>query len=80
MIPRNCNSALREQVLDIAKAEGEPEIEPDRLVNDLRWEPISGIADFRHVLRLPSRRRRDNARLASDILSENLLLNRFDLI
>src|ERR1700722_21039486 len=58
---RNCNSALREQVLDITKAEGEPEIEPDRLVNDLRWEPISGIADFRHVLRLPSRRRLDNA-------------------
>jgi hypothetical protein len=58
---RNCNSALREQVLDVAKAEGEPEIKPDRLVNDLRWEQISGIADFRHVLRLPSRRRRDNA-------------------
>src|SRR5665213_4381187 len=36
---RNCNFALREQVLDVAKAEGEPEIEPDRLVNDLRWEP-----------------------------------------
>ena len=31
------------------------------MVNDLGWEPISGIADFRHVLRLPSRRRRDNA-------------------
>src|SRR5208282_6693787 len=58
---RNCNSALREQVLDVAKAEGEPEIEPDRLANDLRWKSISGVADFRHALRLPSRRRRDNA-------------------
>src|SRR5438876_4271101 len=58
---RNCNSALREQILDITKAEGEPEIEPDRLVNDLRREPISGVADFRHALRLPSRRRRDDA-------------------
>jgi ATP-dependent DNA ligase len=58
---RNCNSALREQVLDVAKAEGEPEIEPDRLVNDLWREPISGIADFRYALRLPSRRSRDNA-------------------
>src|SRR5271163_4913428 len=60
---RNCNSALREQILDITEAEGEPEIEPDRLVNDLRWEAISGVADFRHALRLPSRRRRDNAAL-----------------
>src|SRR5260370_19145668 len=58
---RNCNSALREQIFDVTKAEREPEIEPDRLVNDLRREPISGVADFRHALWLPSRRRRDNA-------------------
>src|SRR6478672_4310644 len=58
---RNCNSALGEQILDVTKAEREPEIEPDRLVDDLRREPISGVADFRHALRLPSRRRRDNA-------------------
>src|SRR5271155_342505 len=49
---RNCNSALREQIFDVTKAEREPEIKPDRLVNDLRREPISGIADFRHALRL----------------------------
>ena len=36
---RNCNSALREQILDVTIAEREPEIEPDRLVNDLRREP-----------------------------------------
>jgi hypothetical protein len=58
---RNCNSALGEQILDVAKAEGETEIEPDRLVNDLRRKPISGVADFHHALWLPSRRRRDNA-------------------
>ena len=58
---RNYNFALREQILDVTKAKREPEIEPDRLVNDLRREPISGVADFRHALRLPSRRRRDNA-------------------
>src|SRR5271157_5839495 len=57
---RNCNSALREQIFDVTKAEREPEIEPDRLVNDLRREPISGLADFRLALWLPSRRRRDN--------------------
>src|SRR5271169_474694 len=58
---RNCNSALGEQILDVTKAKREPEIEPDRLVNYLRREPISGVADFRHALRLPSRPRRDNA-------------------
>ena len=58
---RNYNSALREQILDVTKAKREPEIEPDHLVNDLRREPISGVADFRYALRLPSRRRRDNA-------------------
>jgi len=43
---RNYNSALREQILDVTKDKREPEIEPDRLVNDLRREPISGVADF----------------------------------
>jgi hypothetical protein len=37
------------QILDVTKAEGEPEIEPDRLVNDLRREPISGVVDFCHA-------------------------------
>src|ERR1700687_2070678 len=59
---RNCNSALGEQILDVTKAEREPEIEPGRLVDDLRREPVSGVADLQHALRLPSRRRRDNAR------------------
>src|SRR5271166_845295 len=63
---RNCNSALGEQILDVTKAKGEPEIEPDRLVNDLRREPISRVTDFRHALRLPSRRRRDNASTTHD--------------
>ena len=48
---RNCNPALREQILDVTKAEREPEIEPDRLVNDLRREPKAPA----------SCRRRDNA-------------------
>ncbi len=37
---RNCNSALGEQILDVTIAEREPEIEPDRLVNDLRRADI----------------------------------------
>ena len=32
---RDRDPALGEQILDVAKAEGEQEIEPDRLVNDL---------------------------------------------
>src|SRR4029077_5570027 len=69
---RNCNSALGEQILDVTKAQREPEIEPDRLVDDLRREPISGVADFRHALRLPSRRRRDNALLTAQLLALSL--------
>jgi hypothetical protein len=46
------DSSLREQVLDVAKTESEPEREPARLVDNLRREPIPGIADFRHALRL----------------------------
>ena len=73
---RNCNSALGEQILDVTKAKREPEIEPDRLVNDLRREPISGVADFRHALWLPSRRRRDNAVRASEPLAKKVGVGR----
>ena len=61
------DAAFRQQIFDVAQAQGEPEIEPDRLMNDLRWEPISTVADFLHPLGYrPARataspRRRDNA-------------------
>ena len=61
------HSAFRQQILDVAQAEGEPEIEPYRLVNDLGREPISDVADFLHPLgysatgRTASLTRRDNA-------------------
>ena len=42
--------ALREQILDLAQAKGEPEVQPYRLTNDFGWEPVAGIADFRHAL------------------------------
>ena len=60
-------SALGQQILDVAKTEREPEIQPDRLVNNLGQEPVSGVADFLHPLgysatgRTASRTRRDNA-------------------
>src|SRR5260221_4576877 len=46
---RNGDPALREQILDVTKAECEPQIEPNRLMDDLRQEPISGVADFPHT-------------------------------
>jgi hypothetical protein len=30
------------------QAQGEPEIEPDRLLDDLTWEPGPAVADFLH--------------------------------
>src|SRR5208283_2994506 len=41
-------SALRQQILDVTQAEGEPEVEPYCLVNDLRRETIPGVADLVH--------------------------------
>src|SRR3984957_9325611 len=43
---RDRDPALRKQILDVTKAEREPEIEPNRLINDLWREPISGVAYF----------------------------------
>ena len=40
------NPAFRQQIFDIAQAQSEQEIEPDRLMDDLGWESISVIGDF----------------------------------
>src|ERR1700676_2338701 len=64
---RHRHSAFRQQIFDVTQAEGEPEVEPYRLVNDLRRETIPAIADFLHPLgysatgRTASPTRRDNA-------------------
>src|SRR5580692_11419760 len=61
------HSAFRRQVLDVTQAEGEPEVEPYRLINDLRREPVSSVADLLHpagyrvTTRTASPSRRDNA-------------------
>src|SRR5271166_3060386 len=54
---RDHNPALSEQILDVTKAEREPQIEPNCLMYDLRREPISGIADLPHARRLMRLRR-----------------------
>jgi len=46
-------SALGQQLLDIAVAQGEPEIEPDRVLDDLGREPVAAIAEQGHADILP---------------------------
>src|SRR5271166_3559424 len=64
---RHRHSAFGQQILDVAQAEGEPEVEPYCLVNDFGRETIPGVADFLHSLRYwatsrtASPARRDNA-------------------
>src|SRR5664279_2914137 len=61
------DAALRQQIFDVAKAQCEPEIEPDRLLDDLRREPVPFVADFLHspgyltAREAASQNRRDNA-------------------
>jgi hypothetical protein len=61
------HSAFRQQVLDVTQAEGEPEVESYRLVNDLWREPVSSVDDlldpagYRVTRRTASPSRRDNA-------------------
>jgi Tripartite tricarboxylate transporter family receptor len=49
----NDDPALSQQVLDIAKAEAEPGIEPDGLLNDHGGKAVSSVADLGHNGRLP---------------------------
>jgi hypothetical protein len=43
--PRHTSTLpFRQQIFDIAKAQREPKIEPNRLLNDLRREPVSVLA------------------------------------
>jgi hypothetical protein len=42
------NAAFCQQVLDVTQAQGEPKVEPDRLLDDLAWEPVTTVADSLH--------------------------------
>src|SRR5271166_922960 len=48
---RRRHAAFRHQIFDVTQAEGEPEVEPYCLVNDIRRETIPAVADFLHPLR-----------------------------
>ena len=41
--------ALGQQFLDIAVAQGEAEIEPDRVLDDLGWEAMTAVAERSHA-------------------------------
>jgi|HubBroStandDraft_4_1064222.scaffolds.fasta_scaffold24468_5 hypothetical protein len=42
------NAAFRQQIFDVTQAQGEPEVEPDRPLNDLGRETVAGVADSLH--------------------------------
>jgi hypothetical protein len=44
------HSTLRQQIFDVAQAERETEVQPNRLLNDLGREPVTRVADFLHLL------------------------------
>ena len=50
---RNDDPAFGEEIFDVTEAEREPQVEPNRLLNDLRREPVARVADFRHTHWLP---------------------------
>ena len=45
--------ALGQELLHVAVAQGEPEIEPDRVPDDLGWELMTGVGDGLHTPTLP---------------------------
>src|SRR5271157_4132408 len=45
---RHRHSAFRQQILDVAQAEREPEVKPYRLLNDLGRETIPAVAELVH--------------------------------
>src|SRR5450631_1340127 len=60
--------AFREQILDVAEAQSEPEIKPNRVLDDLWREMVPAVTDLAHppgyraAMVTASARCRDNAR------------------
>src|ERR1700726_1812063 len=42
--------AFRQQILDVAEAQGKPDVKPDRLLDDFGREPVPLVAYFLHPL------------------------------
>jgi hypothetical protein len=46
--------ALSKQIFDVSEPQGEPGIEPDRLLDDLGREPITAVANLSYDQSLPA--------------------------
>jgi hypothetical protein len=46
--------ALSQQIFDVPEAQGEPEIEPDCLLDDLQRKPVTALANLSHDQSLPA--------------------------
>jgi hypothetical protein len=44
----NIDVAFGQQVFDTPEVQGKTEIQPDRMLYDLRWKPMSGVGNFVH--------------------------------
>jgi hypothetical protein len=44
----NQDATLSQQILDVAEAQGEPDIKPDRVLDDFGREAVAAIADLGH--------------------------------
>src|SRR6202021_885569 len=45
---KNCDSAVRRQIFNAAKAQSESKIQPDRLLNDRGWEAVTVVVGILH--------------------------------
>ena len=50
---RHLNTAFGEQILYISEAQGEPKIQPDRMLDDRSWKAVAAEGDLFHTDRLP---------------------------
>src|SRR5208282_5165368 len=77
---RHRDSAFRQQILDVTQAEGEPQVEPNCLLNDLGRETIPPVADFLHApdyranSGTASPTRRDNAMTSAKMSSADWIV------
>src|SRR5271166_4940706 len=67
------HSTLRQQIFDVAQAQGEPEVKPYRLLNDLGRETIPAVADLVHPRAATRPPRTPQARSAVTMPSRALL-------
>ena len=62
----DADPALRQQLLDITKAQGETEVEPDRMTDHIGWKTLTLEGKSRHWGLLPPKagRSRDHSAFA----------------